>query len=114
MNGHEYTYEVYTYDPNTDTYNVTGGSSNPWRERGTRKVLENVAQGYLNYNNTFNDHTVGATLVAERIERRDMETWVHSVPNTNALPLLLFADMDTYNDNDYEESTCRLRGTVLL
>jgi TonB-linked SusC/RagA family outer membrane protein len=104
MNGHEYTYEVYTYDPNTDVYNVTGGSSNPWRERGTRKVLENVMQGYINYNNTFNDHTVGATFVAERIDRRDMETWVHSVPKTNALPLLLFADMDTYDDRDAEEA----------
>jgi len=33
MNGHEYTYDAYTYDQETDAYNVTGGSTNPWRER---------------------------------------------------------------------------------
>lgn len=37
MNGHEYTYEAYTYNPQEDTYTVTGGSTNPWRERRTRK-----------------------------------------------------------------------------
>src|SRR5690606_5105113 len=35
MNGHEYTYEAYTYNPQDDTYSVTGGSTNPWRERRT-------------------------------------------------------------------------------
>ena len=42
LNGHEYTYDAYTYDPENDVYNVTGGSSNPWRERRTRKVLRNI------------------------------------------------------------------------
>lgn len=32
MNGHEYTYEAYTYDPEEDSYTVTGGSTNPFRE----------------------------------------------------------------------------------
>ncbi|CCH02196.1 TonB-dependent receptor plug [Fibrella aestuarina BUZ 2] len=104
MNGHEYTYNVYSYDPVKDAYSITGGSSNPWRERGTRKILENVLQGQLNYSNTVGRHTVGATFVAERINRRDIETWVHTVPKTNALPLLQFADMDTYNDSDNEEA----------
>ncbi|WP_211229825.1 SusC/RagA family TonB-linked outer membrane protein [Olivibacter sitiensis] len=105
MNGHEYTYQVYTYRPSTDTYDATGGSSNPWRERGTRKVFNNVAQVHLNYNNTFGDrHTVGATLVAERISRRILDTWVHTVPTNNVLPILQFADMDTYNDLDDQEA----------
>src|SRR5690606_3920126 len=33
-----------------------------------------------------------------------LDTWVHTVPTNNALPLLQFADMDTYNDNDFEEA----------
>lgn len=102
MNGHEYTYDAFTYYPDTQEYKRTGGSTNPWRERGTRKVLENVLQGQLNYNNTFGKHGIGATFVAERISRREIDVWVHSVPQTNELPLLQFADMDTYNDTDVQ------------
>jgi TonB-linked SusC/RagA family outer membrane protein len=100
MNGHEYTYKAYTYNPQDETYNVTGGSTNPWRERRTRKIIRNVYQGQLNYNNTFGKNTFGATFVAERQEERDQEQWVHSVPSTNVLPLVYFANMDTYNDKD--------------
>jgi TonB-linked SusC/RagA family outer membrane protein len=102
MNGHEYTYEAYTYNPTEDTYTVTGGSTNPWRERGTKKVMRNVYQGQLNYNNTFGKHTIGATFVAERQEEQTQEQWVHSVPKTNVLPLIYFPTMDTYNDSDSE------------
>ncbi|WP_255157836.1 hypothetical protein [Siphonobacter sp. BAB-5385] len=102
MNGHEYTYDAYTYYKDTDTYVRTGGSTNPWRERGTRKVLENVVQGQVNYQNSFGKHNLAATFVAERISRREIDVWVHSVPQTNELPLLQFADMDTYNDSDIQ------------
>ncbi|SEW54045.1 SusC/RagA family TonB-linked outer membrane protein [Chitinophaga arvensicola] len=104
MNGHEYTYDTYTYNEATDTYVRTGGSSNPWRERGTHKVLENVLQGQANYNNTFGKHNIGATFVAERIKRRELDVWVHAVPKSNLLPLIQFSDMDTYNDNDWTEA----------
>lgn len=104
MNGHEYTYDAYTYNPLDSTYRRTGGSTNPWRERGTRKVFNKVLQGQVNYVNSFGDHNVGATFVTERIERNILDQWVHSVPKTNVLPLLQFADIDTYNDDDYEEA----------
>jgi TonB-linked SusC/RagA family outer membrane protein len=109
MNGHEYTYDVYTYFPATDEspeeYRRTAGSDNPWRERENRKVFENVMQGQLNYNNVFADkHNVGGTFVYERIQRRELGQWVHTVPTNNALPLLQFADMDTYNDWDNEQA----------
>lgn len=104
MNGHEYTYDVYKYDEATDTYNRSGGSTNPWRERGTHKVLENVVQGQVNYNNTFGKHTIGGNFITERISRRELDVWVHAVPKNNSLPLLQFADMDTYNDADWVES----------
>ncbi|MBT1689844.1 TonB-dependent receptor [Dawidia soli] len=105
MNGHEYTYDTYTYDEPTDTYVRTGGSTNPWRERGTRKVIETVVQGQLDYSHTFNGrHNLSATFVAERINRRNLEVWVHAVPKTNELPIILFNDTDTYNDTDYEEA----------
>ncbi|WP_230680318.1 SusC/RagA family TonB-linked outer membrane protein [Pontibacter rufus] len=104
MNGHEYTYDAYTYNAQTDEYIRTGGSTNPWRERGTRKVFGTTLQGQLNYNNSFGKHNIGATFVAERIDRRILDVWVHAVPKTNALPIIQFADVDTYNDDDYEEA----------
>lgn len=104
MNGHEYTYEAYSYFPETDEYRVTFTMNNPWRERGTHKVLENVLIGQVDYANTFGEHTVSATFANERIQRRDLDVWVHAVPKTNALPLIQFPDMDTYNDSDNESA----------
>ncbi len=100
LNGHEYTYDAFTYNPTDETYTRTGGSTNPWRERRTRKIIRNVYQGQLNYNNTFGKHTVGGTFVAERQEERDQEQFIHSVPSTNVLPLLYFATADRYDDRD--------------
>lgn len=100
----EYTYDTYTYKPDTEEYLKTGGSQNPYRERVTRRINETVGQFQLNYNNTFGKHTVGGLLLTERIERRDREVFVHSVPKTNVLPLLQFADIDTYNDRDFTEA----------
>lgn len=104
MNGHEYTYECYTYFPETDEYKVTFTMNNPWRERGTHKVLEDVFQVHLNYNRVFGKHTVDALLMNERVHRRDLDVWVHAVPKTNKLPLIYFPDMDTYNDSDVEQA----------
>ena len=109
LNGHEYTYDVYTYFPATEDaeeeYRRTAGSDNPWRERRSTKILENVMQGQLNYNNTFaEDHTVGATLVYERIQRRHIENWYTSIPTNNALPLIQFPDLNRFEDTDFEEA----------
>lgn len=104
MNGHEYTYDAYSYFPETDEYKVTFANLNPWRERGTRKILETVLQGQLNYKKEIGKHNFAGTFVSERINRRELDVWVHSVPKTNALPILQFADMDTYNDSDFEEA----------
>jgi TonB-linked SusC/RagA family outer membrane protein len=98
--GHEYTYDAYSYFPETDEYKVTFANLNPWRERRTRKYQEYVTQLQLNYEKQFDKHNVSGTLVNERIERNELEVWVHSVPKTNALPLIQFPDMDTYNDRD--------------
>lgn len=104
MNGHEYTYEAYSYFPETDEYKVTFSMMNPWRERGTHKQFENVLIGQLDYVKSFGDHNIAATVANERIERRDLDVWVHAVPKTNALPLIQFPDMDTYDDRDYESA----------
>jgi hypothetical protein len=114
MNGHEYTYQAYTYNPSSDTYAVTGGSTNPWRERGTTKVMRNIYQGQLNYDNTFGQHTVGAVFVAERQEQRTQDQWVHAVPKTNVLPLIYFPTVDTYNDSDNQEARISVSSIIAL
>jgi TonB-linked SusC/RagA family outer membrane protein len=100
LDGHEYTYVAYTYNPTDETYNVTGGSSNPWRERRNRKTVRNIYQGQLTYNNTFGQHEIGGTFVAERQEERDQNQWVRSVPSTNVLPLIYFANVVAFQDAD--------------
>ena len=104
MNGHEYTYKAYTYDKNNDTYNVTGGSTNPWRERRTSKIIRNIYQGSLNYKKKIENHTIEGLFLVERQELHNQEQWVHAVPKTNSLPLLYFPTIDTYNDIDNEEA----------
>ena len=115
MNGHEYTYDAYTYypeNPEGDQYVVTFRMQNPWRERGTRKVIEDVSQFQLNYNRQLGAHSIAATFVNERLHRNDQSVWLHAVPQTNDLTLIQFSDMDTYNDNDYNEARIGYVGRI--
>ncbi|RYE27284.1 MAG: TonB-dependent receptor [Sphingobacteriaceae bacterium] len=98
QNIQEYTYKAYTYNPTNDVYTATGGSTNPYRQRDQNKVINTTLQGQLDYNNTFGKHSISAFLVAERLENRNLNTYVHSVPTTNVLPLIYFATVDTYDD----------------
>lgn len=104
LNNHEYTYETYTYDPADDSYTATGGSTNPWREREQTKQINQSAQLQLNYNKSFGDHTVDATVVAERINNNRLRNWIHAVPSTNVLPLIYFNTADQYDDSDDKEA----------
>jgi TonB-linked SusC/RagA family outer membrane protein len=104
LNNQEYTYNAYTYRPATDTYDVTGGSTNPWREREQRKEFAKTQQLQLNYNNTFGKSTIGATLVSERIELQHLRNWIHASPVSNNLPLIYFPTADRYEDSDNKET----------
>jgi TonB-linked SusC/RagA family outer membrane protein len=100
LNNQEYTYNAYTYRPATNTYDVTGGSTNPWREREQIKDINKTSQLQLNYNNSFGKHTIGATLVTERIELNHLRNWIHASPISNNLPLIYFPTADQYQDSD--------------
>lgn len=104
LNNHEYTYNTYTYRPATDTYDITGGSNNPYREREQKKEFATTFQGQINYNNVFGKHAIGATLVAERIELRHLRNYIHSSPISNNLPLIYFPTADRYDDQDDTEA----------
>ncbi|WPP50775.1 SusC/RagA family TonB-linked outer membrane protein [Catalinimonas niigatensis] len=103
---HEYTYDAYTYFPATEDseeeYRVTGGSSNPWRQRNVDKIQKINTQLGLNYSNVFGDHEVGALFLAERYQERFQGTFLRSVPKTNTLPLIYFDDVVDYTDADNE------------
>lgn len=94
----EYTYKLYKYDEATDTYPVMFENNNPWRERTTAMVEELTTNIQLSYNKTFGDHNVAALVGLESIKRDAPSNWVHSIPASNALHLLTYETMDTYND----------------
>ncbi|HYG37039.1 MAG TPA: TonB-dependent receptor [Cytophagales bacterium] len=108
LNGHEYTYDAYTYNPADDTYIRTGGSTNPWRERRNEKIFNKVYQAQLNYARSFGRHNIAATLVNERIERRRLYTMQHAVPTNNYLPNLTFSTMDDLAFADLDENEARI------
>lgn len=102
LNNQEYTYDAYTYRPDTDTYDRTGGATNPWREREQVKQENTNFQVQLNYNRTFGEHTVGATAVSERIKNKRIRNWLHANPVSNNLPLIYFPITDQYQDEQIE------------
>lgn len=104
LNNQEFTYNVYKYDPQTGQYNITGGSSNPWRERDVRYVFTTDVQLQADYSHNFGKHHIGLTFVNERNRRHDLDSWLHAVPTSNSLPLIYFNTMDTYNDVDETSS----------
>jgi TonB-linked SusC/RagA family outer membrane protein len=112
LNNQEFTYNAYTYRPATDTYDVTGGSTNPWREREQRKEFAKTYQFQINYNNSFGKHTVGATFVSERIELQHLRNWIHASPISNNLPLIYFPTADQYQDSDNKEARIGYIGRV--
>jgi TonB-linked SusC/RagA family outer membrane protein len=104
LNNHEFTYNAYTFNPTDSSYNVTGGSTNPWREREQIKQINTTMQGQISYNNTFGDHTIGATMVAERLKSQRTRNWIHASPVSNNLPLIYFPTADTYQDSDDKQA----------
>ena len=104
MNNQEFTYKTYTYDAVNDTYKHTGGSTNPWRERNQIKANNITTQFQVNYKRSFGLHDIAATFVNERISNSWIRNWIHSVPSSNALPLIYFNTADTYTDQDNKEA----------
>ncbi|MEO5891873.1 MAG: TonB-dependent receptor [Ferruginibacter sp.] len=111
-NNHEYTYDTYTYHPTDDSYERTGGSINPWREREQIKQINISTQGQVNYNNKFGNHSIAATFVAERIKNQRLRNWIHAVPTTNVSPLIYFATADQYQDSDDRQARIGYIGRI--
>jgi TonB-linked outer membrane protein, SusC/RagA family/TonB-dependent outer membrane receptor, SusC/RagA subfamily, signature region len=98
LDNQEYTYKLYGYDENTDTYPVIFENTNPWRERRQGYNEEITSNIQLSYHKQFGEHTIAAIVGAEAIQRDTPTTWVHSIPTSNALHLIDYETMDTYDD----------------
>jgi TonB-linked SusC/RagA family outer membrane protein len=99
MNNQEFTYKLYNYDPDTDTYPVISHNTNPWRERETQYVETLDLNLQLSYNRTFAQHTLAAVGGLEIKKRDNPRTWVHARPLANAQNFIDYQIMDTYDDD---------------
>ncbi len=98
MDNQEYTYKLYTYDEETDTYPVSFSMDNPWRERDIRQVEEVMTQVQIDYGKSFGNHNVNALVASETYQRDTPGFWIHTRPASNSLHLLDYETMDEFND----------------
>lgn len=98
LDNQEYTYELYGYDEETDTYPVIFENTNPWRERRMGHVEELTSNVQLSYAKRIERHNLSVIGGVETITRDDPTTWVHSIPAANALHLIDYQTLDTYDD----------------
>jgi TonB-linked SusC/RagA family outer membrane protein len=112
LNNQEFTYNTYTYRPATQTYDRTGGSINPWREREQVKQINTNSQVQLTYNKSFGQHTVGALLANERISQRWRRNWTRSIPQSNVLPLMYFSTLADFADQENREARIGYIGRI--
>jgi TonB-linked SusC/RagA family outer membrane protein len=98
FDGFEYTYDSYTYNPATETYDITGGNQNPWREKHKRNVFSRFGQVQANYSKQIGDHSVSAVFAYERSDNTNENFVVHTVPPNNYIPIMQFANQDLLID----------------
>ncbi|WP_236976158.1 SusC/RagA family TonB-linked outer membrane protein [Membranihabitans maritimus] len=98
LDNHEYTYKLYGYDEDSDTYPVIFENNNPWRERRVGHVEEVTSNVRLTYNKVIDNHTLSLLGGVETITRDEPTTWIHSIPTANALNLIDYETADTYDD----------------
>lgn len=105
LNNHEYTYKLYDYDAETDTYPVIFENTNPWRERRVGHVERINSNFQLAYNKRFGDHHIDAIMGFEASKIDTPSAWLHSIPTANSLTLIDYETMDEYDDRGKETQT---------
>lgn len=99
LNNHEYTFKLWGYDKDNDSYYVTDSMNNPWRERTTGHVEEMTSNLRLTYDKTLAEKNhVSAILGLDASKRRAPSVWVHAQPAANTMELIYYDATDTYND----------------
>lgn len=98
LDNHEYTYELYEYDEDSDTYPVIFENKNPWRERRQGHVEELTSNIQLSYTKQIEKHDINIMTGVETILRDEPTAWLHSIPTSNSLNLIDYETMDEYDD----------------
>ncbi len=98
LENHEFTYQLYGYDEETDTYPVIFQNNNPWRERRMGHEEEMISNIQLQYDKKINGHNLSILTGMESILRTEPTSWLHTIPDANALNLIYFHNMDQYSD----------------
>lgn len=94
----EYTYQLYRYDPATDSYPVDYSMDDPYRERIYEEIEEITSNVQLDYKKTFGDHNINTIVGFETIQRSDPQGQIVSRPTANSLNLISFDELRTFND----------------
>jgi hypothetical protein len=85
FNNQEFTYELYRYNKERDSYDVAYTMNTPYRERVHEEVRENTSNIQLAYDRKFGKHQVNALFGLETIARKRPHSRVVSTPVANNL-----------------------------
>ncbi|WP_316828115.1 SusC/RagA family TonB-linked outer membrane protein [Pedobacter miscanthi] len=100
----EYSLDAYTYNPSSDTYRITGGTSRRWREREQMKLIRTNVQLQANYNISIGRHNLSASMVMDRTTEANTRNYVHANPVSNSVSLINYSIVDTYDDSRYNDA----------
>ncbi len=107
---HEYSWDAYRYDKDSDSYISNNGSSNAgWKRRRYENRDELTWQFQLNYQNRFGLHNVGALAVSEVNDSKRKFYQIQGNPSNNILYPL---DLDEMNY--MEDTSTRFRKASLI
>ena len=99
FDGFQYTYDVFTYDENADTYNRTAGSDGGWRYQAEREDISTFTQFKLDYAKNFGEnHSLTVMGAYERTDFEQDYLQLGANPSNNYLPLLEFDNLNSFAD----------------
>ncbi len=106
-NNFEKAYDMYTYDRANEQYVVAYRKADSWMQKQDATVEENVYQGQINYDNTFNKkHHVYGLVGAETYKRNEGNLRIGQNPTeSNILPILTDNREIIAYINDYYKET---------
>ncbi|WP_255491358.1 TonB-dependent receptor [Dysgonomonas sp. ZJ279] len=90
---HEYTYKLYEYVEESDTYKVISSMDNPYMERTYEKVEETSGQFILDYDKKIDVHSLSFTVGGEAIRRKSPRFWLQDRPAANAIDQVYLTSM---------------------
>lgn len=97
FDGRQYSYQIYTYDEATDTYNGTDVAG-PWRSQIDRSVPTRYMQLQLNYNKQIKKHNISAVLGYEASDYDWSKKTYGTEPSNDYLPLLQKDEINSFYD----------------